>query len=102
MTDKADSTSERVAEWIAEVMSRPPVERPLRLAVPGASNTAKGLAHVYNEHHDGGAVSVQQMAQALAVLRDREDAPVEVEGVTEFVDTGNRFLDGVTRWRVEA
>lgn len=101
MTDNNNSTTERVAEWIATVLSKPSVERPLRLAAPGASNTAKGLAHVYNEHH-AEELSVQQMAQALATLRDREDAVVEVEGVTEFVDTGNRFPDGLTRWRVEA
>jgi hypothetical protein len=101
MTDKTDSTSERVAGWLTGVMSRASVERPLRLAVPGASNTAKGLAHVYNERHDE-ELSVQQMAQALATLRDRDDAPVKVEGVTEFVDTGNPFSDGLARWRVEA
>lgn len=103
MTDSDTPTSERIADWLTEVMSRPAVERPLRMATPGALNTAKGLAYVYNETHDDAALSVQQMAQGLATLRDREsEFEITVEGVTEYVDTGNEFGDGLTRWRVEA
>lgn len=64
-------TTQRVADWIADINSRDVADRPLGW-IDGRYHCAARLAYVWGEQHDE-ELSTNQMAAALTVIRDNPD-----------------------------
>ena len=79
MTDTSDDkhatprrgTTQRVADWIADINSRDVADRPLGW-IDGRYHCAARLAHVWGDEHNE-ELSVNQMAAALTEIRDNPD-----------------------------